>query len=342
MIHLGLSCQIAQGKAEINAISYPSCLNGILHVFTEPKLPIGHYRLAFKARETWRLPPFAGDMWRRALKSATHALDLRDDRLGGSSTVVDYLFASVPGPWAQKMSRYDHVPHPLIVRPTVSGPQLLRSGDEIAVDIILVGHANTFLGALIQSANVAATKGLGLKQSRGRCALSAIHHIDLEQGDAKLLTAGVLMAGSPAPATPQMPTAKTDLTLHLTTPLRVKRDGSYVDVPHKLDARSLLMALVRRISMLSYFHTDQPLETDFAALKDLALRTEIKTSTLALEHLERPATAQRAPEPMDGLVGKLRLTFDQDNPFWPYLWLARWVGIGHGANIGLGMIELET
>jgi hypothetical protein len=60
-----------------------------------------------------------------------------------------------------------------------------------------------------------------------------------------------------------------------------------------------------------------------------------------LESLQRPATRAHPPEAMDGLVGRLRLVFEDGNPFWPYLGLARWLGIGHGANVGLGMIDLE-
>ena len=311
-------------------------------LLTEPHLPLGHYRLTFKAGAYWRLPPFAGDMWRRALSSAAHDLDLRDDRLGGTGTVAGYLFESTPGPWAQKMRRYPNIPNPLILRPRAHGPRLVRPGEEVAVDAILVGHGNQFVEALLRSAHAAARKGLGLGESRGRAALSAVHRLDPNSGDARPLTPGTMMAGPLDAGSPSVPRAPTDVTIHLVTPLRVRRDGDYVGDPARLDARSLLMALVRRVSMLSYFHTESPLETDFAALKRLAWRTAIDVGKVAFEPLQRPETRQSPPQTMDGLVGKVRLRTPGGSPFWPYLWLARWIGIGHGANVGLGTVELET
>lgn len=311
-------------------------------MLVDPQLDLGHYRLTFRARKRWRLPPFAGDMWRRALKSAAHDLALRDDRLGGASTVAGYLFESAPGPWAQRMRRYSTVPHPLVIRPSDLGPRLVGPGEEASVDVILVGHGNNFLGPLLEAARAAGRKGLGLEESRGGAMLSAVHQVDLESAMARPLTPGASMTGLLPWRTPSVPPAAHKVTVHLITPLRVRRDGSYVQDPGRLDARSFLMTLVRRVSMLCYFHSDHPLDTDFAALKGLAQAAAFQAEDVTLEALQRPETRHSPPARMDGLVGRLRLGFDGTNPFWPYLWLARWIGIGHGANIGLGRVDIEA
>ena len=346
-----------------------SCRLGGPSVFPDPLLPIGHYRLTFRARETWRLPPFAGDMWRRAFNSAAHGLALRDDRLGGAGTVAGYLFESAPGPWALKMRRYKAVPTPLIIRPHDFGPRLVRPDDAVGVDIILVGHANRLLGALVQAAQAAAQKGLGLKESRGRAVLSALHAVDLESAETCPLPPTAEMSGTPEGRVPTPPAAPAParVMVHLITPLRIrnadKTDGAagrqvpdesdgergarkddYIEDPRHLDARAFLMTLVRRISMLSYFHTDHPLDIDpvALALKRIALAASINVGNVTLEHLTRPETRTTPAEPKNGLVGKLDIGFVGENPFWPYLWLARWVGIGHFANVGLGAIDVEA
>lgn len=323
-------------------------------MLVDPQLPLGHYRLTFRANEGWRLPPFAGDMWRRALVSAVHDLALRDDRLGGTGDVADYLFHSTPGPWAQKMRQYRTVPNPVIIRHHDLGPRLVRPGDAVRVDIVLIGHANRFLGALLQAAQAAAQKGLGFRESRGGATLSAVHQIDLEIADTRPLTPGTMMGGGIAWTSPPCPPAPTGVTVHLITPLRVRNgddDGedsvdrnhsSYIEDPARLDARSVLMTLVRRISMLSYFHTEHPLDTDFASLKRLAQATALSVDGVAFEALQRPETRRNPAEARNGLVGRFPLAMGAGNPFWPYLWLGRWVGVGHGANVGLGTIALEV
>lgn len=101
------------------------------------------------------------------------------------------------------------------------------------------------------------------------------------------VTFRVPLTMAPSPKLPPLLPAPTYVTLQLITPLRVRRDGDYIKDPAKLDARSLLMTLVRRISLLCYFHSEYPLETDFAALKEIALKTRIDTDQLALERVER-------------------------------------------------------
>ncbi len=55
------------------------------------------------------------------------------------------------------------------------------------------------------------------------------------------------------------------MTLLLETPLRLKRE-EHVVTPETFGFGALFATLLRRISLLTAFHTDTPLETDFAGL----------------------------------------------------------------------------
>lgn len=66
---------------------------------------------------------------------------------------------------------------------------------------------------------------------------------------------------------PRLPPQPTRLRIRFLTPLRVRHEGRLVR-PETFRFADLFGALLRRASMLSYFPTDQPLETDFRQLMD--------------------------------------------------------------------------
>lgn len=88
--------------------------------------------------------------------------------------------------------------------------------------------------------------------------------------------------------------------------------------------------------MLTYFHTDTPLETDFRALVEHARRVAIRNAHLRWYDWTRYSSRQQTTMQMGGLLGELELNADGIEPFWPYLWLGQWTHAGKGASMGLG------
>jgi hypothetical protein len=153
-----------------------------------------------------------------------------------------------------------------------------------------------------------------------------------------LYSGGVLSPLSVAlPSVPPPPT--TPIRVQILSPLRVKREGNYVKAG---DFRfsDIFSNLLRRISMLTTFHTDTPLETDFRGLTLAAREIEMR-SQLRWVELNRHSARQKANMSMAGVVGTLELGPDGLAPFWPYLWLGQFTQAGSAATMGLGYFEIQ-
>ncbi len=125
------------------------------------------------------------------------------------------------------------------------------------------------------------------------------------------------------------------------TPLRLNADGRLVS-QDRFRFHHLFSNLLRRISLLTVFHTDTPLETNFAELTQAARAVGLKSARLSWHDWTRFSSRQDTLVQMGGLVGEIELTGADLEPFWPYLWLGQWTHAGKGAVMGLGRYQIET
>jgi hypothetical protein len=93
--------------------------------------------------------------------------------------------------------------------------------------------------------------------------------------------------------------------LHFETPLRLQHNGRALP-PDKLQARTLLMALTRRASLLAEFHADGPLASDFTALSAAAALISEEKSLTWLDWT-RFSSRQKQKMSLGGVVGTWRL-----------------------------------
>ena len=128
--------------------------------------------------------------------------------------------------------------------------------------------------------------------------------------------------------------------IRLLTPLRVKRRGHFVGVSD-FDFRAFAGGLLRRISLLTYFFGETPLETDFAALLRQAESVPVVECDLHWREWTRRSSRQQTKLQMGGLVGRFELAGPGLLPFWPILWLGQWTHAGKGCSMGLGRYVLE-
>jgi hypothetical protein len=135
----------------------------------------------------------------------------------------------------------------------------------------------------------------------------------------------------PVPAAP--------IYLDILTPLRVRREGKHV-TPANFTFADLFSSLLRRISLLTNFHTDTPLDTDFRTLTQDARQIEIQ-STLHWLDLERHSSRQNTDMTLGGVVGNLIIPHENLAPFWPYLWLGQYTHAGRATTMGLGCYRIR-
>jgi hypothetical protein len=128
-------------------------------------------------------------------------------------------------------------------------------------------------------------------------------------------------------------------TLHILTPLRLQQNGRALP-PEELDARTLLMALVRRANLLSEFHGNGPLVESFAPL--VATSAEIRDDKrLVWRDWTRYSSRQQQKMTLGGVVGEWTI----DGPlgqFSRFLDLGQWLHVGKEAAFGLGRYRLTA
>ncbi|MDD5297604.1 MAG: CRISPR system precrRNA processing endoribonuclease RAMP protein Cas6 [Rhodocyclaceae bacterium] len=305
-----------------------------------PTLPLCRYRLQFSAVDG-HATDFPGCHWRGALGYA-----LRESAcLTGagncepcpekSHCAYSYLFETAPGHDAEKMRLYQQVPHPYALR-----EESAQEGSGPCLVLTLFGHGNAHLSLMVLALARAAAGPRGIGGRRMRL-LAVEQEARLGQNDWQRINRPEGGLAPLSTSTPQCPPApETALRIEIQSPLRAKREGRYVGA-REFRFGDLFGNLLRRISMLTAFHSDTPLETDFRGLVDAARAIEAK-SDLRWVELGRHSARQKANMKMAGVVGSLNLDAAGLAPFWPYLWLGQFTHAGSAATMGLGYFTLRS
>lgn len=309
-------------------------------VMNTPHLPLAVFDFVYRSEAELRLPRYAGSAWRgafgRALKRTVCVVRGTPcpDCLLYRSCIYPYVFETPPPPDSAKMRRYPAAPHPFVLRidPRQTGP-------DYRLGVILFGRADRSLPYFIHALEQAGRAGIG--GHRQALELVAVDQA-IPSGSEGWQT--VHARNQPlrmAPATTvTVPDPPAELVIELLTPLRLQHKGHLV-TPATLRFADLFGALLRRISMLSYFHTDTPLEVDFAALARSAATVGLLEPKLRWYDWTRYSSRQDTTLAMGGLLGQFRLRGAELEPFWPYLWLGQWTHAGKGATMGLGQYSIR-
>ncbi|HCK82274.1 MAG TPA: CRISPR-associated protein Cas6 [Candidatus Competibacteraceae bacterium] len=305
-----------------------------------PVLPLAVYRLDFTALAPVRLPAYAGSAWRgvfgRALKrlACTTREPTCPPCLLYRTCLYPYLFETPPDPAAGKLRKYPTAPPPYVVRPGAGGPHPANAA--VGLEVVLFGQGNRHLPYVLHAFDRAVQRGIG--PSAGRLELSQVAQQTSDGGWRPIYRPGEPLQPAP-PFAPNPPTCPRRLTVVLDTPLRLRQAEKLVG-PEAFQFSALFSNLLRRISLLTAFHTNAPLAADFAGLTRAAGAVRIETAHLRWHDWTRYSSRQDALLQMGGLVGEFELSGTDLEPFWPYLWLGQWTHAGKGAVMGLGRYRL--
>ena len=307
-----------------------------------PILPLARYRLSFRAAVDLRLPAYTGSAWRGAFgRALKHLVYITDEPSCSScpfyrSCIYPDLFETPPDPSVGKLSKYSAAPHPYLLIPDDCHGRVV-AGRTLTVDVHLFGHGNRHLPYVIHALHQAGQRGLG--RDRGALELLGVAQADGEDWRPIHAPGGDL---SPLPPTvPVTPPCPERLTLRLLTPLRLNSENRLVS-QDRFRFHHLFSSLLRRISLLTAFHTDDPLETDFAGLTQAARAIELSDARLHWHEWVRFSSRQDTLVKIGGLIGEVELSSPNLEPFWPYLWLGQWTHAGKGAVMGLGRYRIDA
>jgi len=308
-----------------------------------PALPLGVYRFVFERAQAAGRRGFDGSAWRGAFGRALRrtVCVTRQPACAGCllyrSCVYPYIFETPPPPDAERMRRYPAAPHPFVlVRPLADDPHRT----EVEVGVTLVGHAVRQLPYVVHAMQRAGAAGIG--RARIRHELAKVEQQvegSNEKGWREVYRPGGSLAAQAA-FVPEPPAMAGDVRVRLLTPLRARRNEHLVGAD-AFEPGDLVVPLLRRVSLLSYFHTDHPLEADFKALVTAARATRASHADLRWHEWTRYSSRQRTDMRMGGLVGSFVLRAGDAAPFWPLLWLGQWTHAGKAASMGLGRYRLE-
>ena len=314
-------------------------------------LPLARLRLRFQAGREARFPEaYTGSAWRGGLGHALRQaacvtrLDRCDPCLLRYECPYAYVFETPPPPGTERMRKYPAAPHPFVLEPQEvfepGGPGRVcgKEAGRYELGLVLVGRAVRHAAYLIWALSRAAERGIGA----GRASL-VLDEVLVEDpgadGGWRRPAAGPLPRLRPLTLT--LPEVPQGVRIRFLTPLRVAREGRVVR-ERDLSFSVLLRNLLRRISLMHYFHGGRTLELDFRALAEASGSVEWQAERLEWVELSRRSSRQGRRMPLDGVVGSVRLEGRAVAPFWPFLVLGELIHAGKATTMGLGRYRIEA
>ena len=248
--------------------------------------------------------------------------------------VYSYVFETPPPSDTSKMRKYPFAPHPYIITPPLEKNRIYKKGEPLCFDLTLVGKSIDYLPYFIYTFDELGKIGIG--KGRGSYQLEEVK----SQGETiyssrtKTLKNNykTIRIKDLSPSIPQ------SSVLHITflTPTRLKFDGKLTPT---LEFHVLIRNLLRRISLLSYFHCGEELNLDFKGIIEKSQDVAMTKSELSWIDWERYSNRQETKMKMGGFMGSVTYSGDFD-PFLPFILLGEHIHVGKGTSFGLGKYKV--
>lgn len=260
--------------------------------------------------------------------------------------IYSYVFETPPPPDTERMKKYPYAPHPFVITPPLETTRTYQEGESLKFELILIGNAIDYLPYFIYTFDELGKKGIG--RGKGRYQLKEVRAKGEDQtktgemgkealiysSEDKTLRSGFKILELKDLSRPTFDFYS--LTLDFLTPTRLKFDGGLAP---KLEFHILIRNLLRRISLLSYFHCGEELKVDFKGLIERAKEVKIQEDTLRWLDWERYSNRQETRMKMGGLTGSITFVGDF-KPFAPFLLLGEQIHVGKGTSFGLGKYRI--
>lgn len=236
------------------------------------------------------------------------------------------------------MRKYTTAPHPFIIEPPHEGKNKYDPDEEITFNLILIGKGIDYIPYFIYTFSELGNTGIGRAKGRYELRKVVTHDGTIYSSDT-----GTLKAISPA-SLPLDINAKdfdtdtpSSLTIQFLTPTRIVYNGHLAPA---LEFHMLIRNLLRRISLLYYFHCGgDPSGWDFRGLIKKAEAIKVKDSHLRWQDIERYSTRQNTRMKLGGFVGEI--TFEGNiDPFMPLLRAGEVLHVGKATAFGLGQFRI--
>ena len=257
--------------------------------------------------------------------------------------VYSYVFETPPPSDTLKMRKYPFAPHPFVITPPLEEKRNYQEGETLCFELTLIGKSIDYLPYFIYTFDELGRIGIG--KGKGKYQLEEVKAINIGErletiysGKDKILKNAykIMTINSLQPLGLLTSTSASTLNLVFLTPTRLKFDGK---LSPTLEFHILFRNLLRRISLLFYFHCDKELDLDFKGLIERSREVKVQKEKLSWFDWERYSSRQETKMMMGGFIGSI--TFEGDlEPFLPFLLLGECVHVGKGTSFGLGKYEI--
>jgi hypothetical protein len=262
----------------------------------------------------------------------------------GNICPYGYIFETRPPADSTALRKLSAIPRPFVLEPPLEERTLYAPGQTITFGLVLVGRAMQYLPYFVEVFRALGEAGIGRR--RAKYVLSRVEQVNpLSGADSLLCTADDVTIAPPLPAIAAADIAAhavhlpdDDLVLRFQSPTRLKYEGDYID---RLDFHVVIRNALRRLSNLSRFHCDQPLDVDFRGI--IASAAQVETVWTALEWVDQQRSSTRQGRDMNlgGLVGDVRFR-GHLRPFLPLLLACQLVHLGKATSFGNGQFEIRS
>jgi hypothetical protein len=311
-------------------------------VFQLPgEFPVRRFRLRFQANEPYTVRGYRGSAWRGifgpGLKNLVCITREKDcsSCLVRKSCAYPYIFETPAERAAAKPASIAQAPHPYVLFPEPEWRRRVITGETL--EVTLLGYGVNEWAYVLHGLKQGAERGLGLERVPLRL-VSVEEQVEETTWRSALRPHGAIVCGRAwTPLAPPMPAR---ILIRLITPLRIRREQDLVE-PERLGFDEFVAALLRRLALLTMFHTDCAWRLDHAGLRQIAKEAGILDQRLTWQDWARYSSRQQQKIPMGGVVGSYLLNTNGLEPLWPFLWLGQWTHLGKGAVMGLGRYKIE-
>lgn len=305
------------------------------------EFPVRRFRLRFEADRPYLVRGYRGSAWRGLFGAALKNLVCitRERECGPclvrASCAYPYVFETPAGDAGETPASVDHAPHPYVLAPEPEWRPREVQGE--AVEVTLLGRGCDHWPYVLHALRQGAERGIGVERVPLQL-VSAEEELPGGGWRKSMSREGVLLAGRAW--TPEPPPMPARLRVRLVTPLRVRREQDLVE-PERMGFDEFAAALLRRLALVSRFHTDTAWRLDHAGLRERARAARVLRQELTWQDWARYSSRQQKKIPMGGVVGFYELDTAGLEPLWPLLWAGQWTHVGKGAVMGLGRYKLE-
>lgn len=305
-------------------------------------IPYQKFSIKIKALDDLFLPNYKGSTFRGGFGNAFKRVvcPLKEQQCNEcplrEKCVYFYVFETSPDENSMilNMNKYEKVPHPFVIEPPLQSDLLVKKLETISFGLILIGNALDYLPYFIYTFERLGEIGIG--KGRGKFSL-----VSVNAEEKVVYNKGILI---------KTPIKKIEifdkfsennqiisLSLRFLTPVRIKYNRDFVD---DLDFHILIRNLLRRLSLLGFFHCGkQSFSFNIKDLINLSENIKKVQSNLKWFDWERYSSRQKTKMFMGGLVGEV--TYEGDiTPFIEILKAGEILHVGKGTSFGLGKYEL--